>query len=144
MGSLRLIIVSWPCVSDSPVIISQTKSLTNCFTSDHKIVIHSDPYIILFIIHFFMLWTHKPDENNHFAHFTIVTKDILFNLALWCHTSARHWYYAVIFIDCYCICKFDIHSWITTVNIAFPSPGIHSIACKETNLQEVFETNMVI
>ena len=58
------------------------KSLANCFTSDHKIVIHGNECIILFLTRYFMSWTHNSANNkSSIAHFAIVAKDGIFWLS---------------------------------------------------------------
>ena len=89
------------------------KSLENRFTSDPKIVIHSNECIILFLTRYFTSWTHNSAKTIIVRWFAIVAKDGLFwlniltspQLYLWCHTNVRYWHCDVTFVDCSCTRK---------------------------------------
>ena len=101
-----------------------------------KIVIRTNPYIILFLTSYFVSWTHEIYwKQSVFAHFAIVTKDGLFliNIAI-----TRSWgtgivtSYSSIDLAGTNGRNADLYSWITTVNIDFTPPDIHGLACKDS------------
>ena len=117
------------------------KSLANHITSDQKIVIHGNEYTILFLTHYSMSWTQHSAKKLSIVHFAIVAKEDFSELTLWCHHSwsvtsreckvlALWRHIRRLFLHAQIWCKCDLHQWITTVNIDFSPPSIHSLACK--------------
>ena len=63
--------------------IHEWKSLAKGFTSDPKIIIHSNECIILFLLCSFMSWTHNSAKNkSSIPHSAIVAKDGIFWLSI--------------------------------------------------------------
>ena len=106
-----------------------------------KTDIHGNPNSILFLTAIVC-----PDPERKLAKIiinaqsAIFAKDVFSDFALWYHSSLcgitrrRCWHCDVIFVDCFASSrKFNLHWWITTVNIQFSQPGIQSLACKNWN-----------
>ena len=119
------------------------KTLPNRFTSEKKISIHDNPYIILFLTCYFMPWSStQTHENNHQLLISLYSARMIFSdLALWHHhilicDVTQMWgtgivtSYLSIVLACANWCKGYFHSWITTMNMNFLPPGIHGLAWK--------------
>ena len=64
------------------------KSLATRIMSDPKIVIHGNKYIISFLTHYFMSWTHNSVQNNYRCLILpLLLTTIFSDLALWSHRS---------------------------------------------------------
>ena len=107
-----------------------------------KIVIHGNECIILFLTRCFISWTHRSAKQSSIVHFTIVARDDLFWLnivtssQLICDVTRTRGTGIVTSYSSIVLAranwrKCDLHKWITTVNIDFSPPGIHSLACKK-------------
>ena len=61
------------------------KLLLYCLTSDTKILIHTNKYIVLFLTCYFMSWTHISAKNYHgplISPRTVITVDLWYHLAV--------------------------------------------------------------
>ena len=68
--------------------LSKWGDLPIIFTSDPEIVIHSNECINLFLLRYFMSWTHNSAKSkSSIAHSAIVAKTVFSDLALWRHHS---------------------------------------------------------
>ena len=109
------------------------------------LLMHGEPYNIIFIFFTFMLWTLKSDERNRREPILRLLPGTAFsNQILWCHhrityvvsrhpVQARHWYcnVNVIFVDCSFTRKLA-DSWHQFLNAMreYRSPDIQfSIPC---------------
>ena len=64
------------------------KSLVNYLTSDHKIVLHGNKCIILFLTRYFMSWTHHSAINKHRSLISPLSIRTVFSYwTLWRHHS---------------------------------------------------------
>ena len=75
-----------------------------------KIIVHVKPYMMLFLITYFMLCTHKPHPKKHWLLISSLPSRLAF------FNPARHWYYDIIFANCPCMWKL-VQSWYALVNI---------------------------
>ena len=69
------------------------KSLANCITSDQKVVIHCNEYIILFLISYFMSWTHNIAKINYRSlNSPMLFKTVFSDSAMWRHANVGYWH----------------------------------------------------
>ena len=123
-----------------------TKSRVKIIGKSHhewpKMVIHGDKCIILFLIRYFISWTHNSAKNKpSIGHSAIVAKDGIFWLRIMTSSQllcdvTRTWGTGIVSSYSSIVLardnwrKGDLHWWITTANIDFSPHGIHGLACK--------------
>ena len=90
-----------------------------------------------------MSWTHNSAKNNYLSlDFGIVAKDDLFWLSIVTSPQLIYdvtWTWGTGIMTSHLSIVLaranwrngDLHKWITTVNINFSPPAIHSLACEE-------------
>ena len=131
------------CIS----IASVTTRENHCWIASFvtKNIIHGNKCIILFLTCYFMSWAHNSSKKRLLIiDFTIVTEDIFFwpiivtSQQFICDVMQMRGSSTVTSYSSIVACtnwfKGDLQLWITTVNIDFSSPGIHSFACKNSSL----------
>ena len=98
-----------PIIFPSDEVMSENQ-LANRLTSDLKIVMLNNKCIILFLICYFMSWTHNATKNNYWSlilplllrtffrnkHCDVTTVD------LWRHANVGYWHCDIISVDCSC------------------------------------------
>ena len=106
-----------------------------------KIFIHGKEYIILFLTHYFMSWTHHSTTNKHRSlNMLLSLRTVFADLTLWRHHSwsvmSRErkvlalWHHIhQLFLHAQIGTKAIFTSW--TVDMDFSPPSIHSLACKK-------------
>ena len=117
---------SWSWVRRFRNDFHQWQSLNgnHCCTASQvikKIIIHANLYIILFLTHYVMSWTHKSTKKKSaIAHFTIVTKygllwlSIVMSPQLICDITRTRGTgivtsYSSVILACTNWCKLDLH-----------------------------------
>ena len=117
------------------------KSFTNRTTSDKKIVIHGNKYIIVFLTRYFVVsWKHNSTKDNHRSLISPLSlRTVLCDVTtvdLWRQTNAKYWYCEVIFIDCSCKQMYKMTKMRSSLlhsncEYRFFTTGIHGLACKK-------------
>ena len=64
------------------------------------------------IWHYFMLWTHKPNEHKHWSLISPLSPrtTVFSSTQWWCQINQRHWHCDIIFVDFSCMHKM-VQSW---------------------------------
>ena len=120
------------------------KLLANRFTSDPKIVIHSNEYVILFLTRYCMSSARNSAKNNYRSQISPLSLGTgIFHL--WhCDVAqligdvTRTWVTGTTMPSLSIVLaranwrKGDLHQRITTVNIDFSPRGIHGLTCKKS------------
>ena len=115
----------------------------NRFTSDKRIVIHCNPYIITFPTRFNALNTNsiqiiidhsfRPDRQGRSFRMPIATSARRTCVVTRTRGTVIVTLYSSIVFTRTNWGKVDLHQWITAVNMDCPPSGIHGIACRKYN-----------
>ena len=119
-----------------------------------KIVIHGNECITLFLIRYFIFWTHRSATNNHRSLISPLSlRTVSSDLTLWRHHSwsvtSREREALALWRH---IRRLFLHAQIATktiftlvnnsrVNIDFSPPGIHGLSCKKMQFVMLFRYN---